>query len=67
MQKEKNKAGWSMVTVSDKGQIVVPAGLMREIGIEKGDHLFIIKREDGLGFTALKEAVLTDTLKELIR
>ena len=55
-----------VVTVSDKGQIVIPATLMRELNIERGSQLFIIKRDDDLGFVALKSDAITNTLNRLI-
>jgi AbrB family looped-hinge helix DNA binding protein len=54
------------VTVSDKGQIVIPAALMRELNIEKGMQLLILKREDDQGFIALKSDAITDALSKLI-
>ncbi len=54
------------VTVSDKGQIVIPAALMREIEIEKGTQLFIIKREDNLGFVALKSEAVAEHIQKLV-
>ncbi len=54
------------VTVSDKGQIVIPVALMREIEIEKGAQLFIIKREDNLGFVAIKSEAVSDVISKLV-
>ncbi len=54
------------VTVSDKGQIVIPVALMREIEIEKGTQLFIIKREDNLGFVALKSEAVAEYIQKLV-
>ena len=54
-----------MVTVSDKGQIVIPIALVRELGIERGSQLIILKRDDGLGFVALKSTAISDTLAKL--
>lgn len=54
-----------VVTVSDKGQIVIPIALVRELGIERGSQLIILKRDDGLGFVALKSDAIVDTLSKL--
>ncbi|OHD57641.1 MAG: hypothetical protein A2Y33_06285 [Spirochaetes bacterium GWF1_51_8] len=62
----KNNPFRGVVTVSDKGQIVVPAGLMRELGIEKGSQLIIMKRDDNMGFTAIKSEAIQETLKKLV-
>jgi AbrB family looped-hinge helix DNA binding protein len=54
------------VKVSDKGQIVIPADLLRELKIQKGDQLFIAKRDDGLGFIALKSDAFANMMNKLI-
>jgi AbrB family looped-hinge helix DNA binding protein len=54
------------VTVSDKGQVVIPAALMRELGIEKGSQLFILKRDDNQGFIALKSTAIADAFSKLV-
>ena len=55
----------SVVTVSDRGQIVIPASLMRELNIIKGSQMIIMKRDDDLGFIALKSDAISDTLLKL--
>jgi len=55
----------SVVTVSDKGQMVIPASLMRELDISKGCQLLILKRDDDLGFIALKSESISETLIKL--
>ena len=55
-----------VVTVSDKGQIVIPASLMRELDISKGSQIFILKRDDDLGFIALKSESISETFRKLI-
>ena len=54
-----------VVTVSDRGQIVIPASLMKEIDIVKGRQLIILKRDDGQGFIALKSDAISDALLKL--
>jgi AbrB family looped-hinge helix DNA binding protein len=54
------------VTVSDKGQIVIPASLMRELNIEKGNQLIIVKRDDNLGFVAIKSEAISETLNKMV-
>ena len=55
----------SVVTVSDRGQIVIPVSLMRELNIIKGSQLIIMKRDDDLGFIALKSDAISDALLKL--
>ena len=45
---------YGVVTVSDKGQIAIPADLRRDLDIKQGDKLFVLKRKDDAGFTLLK-------------
>ena len=54
-----------VITVSDKGQIVIPQDLREELGIRRGDKLIVLKREDGKGFTVLKEEILSETFSDL--
>ena len=55
-----------VVTVSDKGQIVIPASLARELDISRGSQLLILKRDDNLGFVALKSDAISETLVRLV-
>ncbi len=50
----KSRLVYGVVTVSDKGQIAIPADLRRDLGINQGDKLFVIKRADEAGFTLIK-------------
>ncbi len=62
----KDQIAYGMVTVSDKGQIAIPANIRRELKLDSGDKLFIIKRKDCAGFTFVKlEAI--DKLMDKIR
>lgn len=54
-----------MITVSDKGQIVIPQELREDLSIERGDKLIVLRRKDGKGFTALKEDILSETFSDL--
>ncbi len=39
-----NELSFKKVKVSDKGQISIPVGMQREIGIKKGDELLLIRK-----------------------
>lgn len=54
-----------LITVSDKGQIVIPAELRKELKIKRGERLIVLKRKDDRGFTCLKEKVIQETFKRL--
>ena len=47
-----------MISVTEKGQIAIPIELRRELNIEKGDQLAVIKRCDGSGFNLVKSDTL---------
>jgi len=50
----RNRKFCGVVTVSDKGQIAIPIDVRRELGIETGDRLIVIKRKDDAGIVLLK-------------
>lgn len=54
-----------IITVSEKGQVAIPADLREELGIKRGCQLIVLKREDGKGFTCLKEEVVQKTFQKL--
>lgn len=48
------EATYGMVTVGERGQIVIPAEARRELGIEPGDKLIIMRHPMYSGFIAFK-------------
>ncbi|MFH1126478.1 MAG: AbrB/MazE/SpoVT family DNA-binding domain-containing protein [archaeon] len=62
----KGQIVYGMVTISDKGQIAIPVNIRRELNLDSGDKLFIIKRKDGAGFTFVKLDMI-DKLMNKIR
>jgi len=54
-----------VITVSEKGQIVIPQDLRENLSIERGDKLIVLQRKDGQGFTVLKESILAETFSDL--
>lgn len=54
-----------VITVSDKGQIVIPQDLREELKIKRGDKLIVLCRKDGRGFTIVKEEILSETFSDL--
>ena len=55
----------SMVTVSSKGQIVLPEKFREKMNIKKGTHMFVIK-ESGV-LILKKEESLRDSFKDLTK
>lgn len=48
------EATYGMVTVGERGQIVIPAEARRELGIEPGDKLVVMRHPMYAGFIAFK-------------
>jgi len=65
MQLPKGKKFYGSVTVSERGQIVIPAEARRDFGIEVGDKLLVFgDLEKGIGL--VKASVLTGMIAELL-
>ena len=62
----KDQIVYGLVTITDKGQISIPVNIRRELNIDSGDKLFIIKRQDCAGFTFVKLDMI-DKLMNKIR
>ncbi|MFH1425859.1 MAG: AbrB/MazE/SpoVT family DNA-binding domain-containing protein [Candidatus Kerfeldbacteria bacterium] len=58
------KACYGFVSVTDKGQLAIPIELRRELGIEKGDKLIVIKRGDGKGVNLIKSDAVEEFLNK---
>jgi len=43
-----------ITTVSERGQVVIPANIRKELNIKTADRLLVLKREDNAGLTLLK-------------
>lgn len=61
----KKKKFYGFVTLTDKGQLAIPIDLRRELGLEKGDRLFILKRKDGQGINLVKSNAIDNFLNKL--
>lgn len=62
--KIKNVVKVNIVRISSKGQIVIPAKMRKELGLEKGDKMLIDRRE---GVIILKPIVKLSRLKGIDR
>lgn len=54
-----------LITVTDKGQIAIPVEIRKELEIESGTKLLVIKRDDGKGINLIKTEVLDDFVDKL--
>ena len=50
----KRRIVYGVVTVSEKGQIVIPVDAGRDLNIKAGDKLIVLKRKDEAGLTLIK-------------
>jgi len=55
--------GW--ITVSNKGQIAIPADIRQELKIKTGDKLLVLRRKDNQGISLVKPDVLRKQLARL--
>lgn len=68
MEKEirsKRKIIYGVATVSDKGQIAIPIDLRRDLGIETGEKLIVLKRKDEGGITLVKLSKMDELLSKM--
>ncbi|NQT49627.1 AbrB/MazE/SpoVT family DNA-binding domain-containing protein [Candidatus Kuenenbacteria bacterium] len=61
----KKKLFYGMVTLTDKGQLAIPIDLRRELGIDKGDKLIVVKRKDGTGLNLIKAEAIDHFLTKI--
>jgi len=56
---------YGVITVSNKGQVVIPVDLRKELDIKQGDKLIVLKRRDNAGFTLLKLDKMDELMYQL--
>ena len=49
-----NRVVYGLTTVSERGQVVIPANIRKDLDIKTSDKLMVLKREDNAGLTLLK-------------
>lgn len=54
---------YGMVTVGERGQIVIPAEARRDLGIEPGDKLIIMRHPGHAGIIAFKMQAVKEFLE----
>jgi AbrB family looped-hinge helix DNA binding protein len=65
MKLPKGKKFYGSVTVSDRGQIVIPAEARRDFGIEVGDKLLVFSDLEK-GIALAKASVITGMIAEVL-
>ena len=56
---------YGVVTVSEKGQIVIPARAREEYGVERGTRLIVLGRKDGAGIVLIKAEVMDHLIEKI--
>ena len=56
---------YGMVTISEKGQIALPVDIRRDLGIETGHRLIVVKRRDDGGILLLKQNIMDDIIEKI--
>jgi AbrB family looped-hinge helix DNA binding protein len=62
----KDKIVYGVATISAKGQLAVPVNIRRELGLNEGDQVIILKRKDNAGFSFIKIEMM-DRLMDRLR
>ncbi len=58
-----DEAIYGMVTVGERGQIVIPAEARRDLGIEPGDKLIVMRHPGHAGIIAFKMQAVREFLE----
>lgn len=61
----KQQKFYGIITLTDKGQIAIPIELRRELALDKGDKLMVIKRGDGKGINLIKSTEIDTFVNKL--
>lgn len=62
---QRKRKFYGLITVTDKGQIAIPASLRQELDIKKGDKLIVVKRDDRKGLNLLKVEAIDKYINQL--
>lgn len=63
--KKGNRRFYGSITVSERGQIVIPADARRDFGIEVGDKLLIFGDLEQQGLAIMKASTLLEKMPDL--
>ena len=61
----RQKKFYGLITLTDKGQLAIPVELRRELQLEKGDQLMVVKRQDGFGLNLIKAEAIEKFLQKI--
>ena len=60
------KIVYSVVTVSDKGQVAIPVDLREDLSIRSGDKLLVLKRVNDAGLTLIKLDRMDSLMRKIV-
>ncbi len=60
-----NRIFYGMVTISEKGQIALPVDIRRDLNINTGDRLLVVKRRDNGGILLLKQSIMDNIITQI--
>lgn len=58
---------YDVVTVGERGQIVVPAKARRDFGIKPGDRLMVVRGLEDLGIVLMNTKYLSSVLSKILK
>jgi len=61
----KKKKFYGIITLTEKGQLAIPVELRRELSLNQGDKLMVIKRTDGTGLNLIKADAIDDFIEKI--
>jgi AbrB family looped-hinge helix DNA binding protein len=63
----KKRNFYGLITVSEKGQVAIPAEIRKELAINTGDKLLVIKRDDCQGINLIKAEEINNFINQLTK
>lgn len=60
-----NRIFYGMVTISEKGQLALPVDIRRDLKIDTGDRLIVVKRRDNAGILLLRQNIMDDIIEKI--
>ncbi|MFC1645322.1 AbrB/MazE/SpoVT family DNA-binding domain-containing protein [Patescibacteria group bacterium] len=59
------KKFYGMVTMTERGQIVIPTDIRKDLDVKNGDKLMVVKRKDGKGINLIKSETIEEFLNSV--
>jgi len=60
-----NRIFYGMITISEKGQIALPVDIRRDLNINTGDRLLVVKRRDNAGILLLRQDIMDNVIEKI--